>query len=308
MKKILSMSTIFTFIAFAASAREDGQPMTFWDDPFNSPMLPVYLALAIVSITVILVFVVVIYLKKVLDLLSEEMQKEKAAKAGVAYVAPQSWWQKTWDRLNAAVPVSQEKDIDLGHDFDGIRELDNHLPPWWKGLFYGSIVWAAIYLFFYHVVPMFPLSGDEYKHEIVAAEEQARILKASMPVEAIDEENMVYNSEEAIISKGKLVFSGNNCGSCHRADGGGNTIGPNLTDKYWIHGGDIKNIYKTIKTGVVEKGMPAWGKVMSQQDVRNVAFYVMSLQGSAPADGKAPQGQLFEPVQTVIKADSVKSK
>src|SRR5690606_8639059 len=93
---------------------------------------------------------------------------------------------------------------------------------------------------------------------------------------------------------GKSIYMSNNCGGCHRNDGGGNTIGPNLADTYWLHGGEVKNVFVTIKNGVVEKGMPAWGKSMSAQDVRDVTFFVLSLQGTNPPDAKAPQGELFE--------------
>jgi cytochrome c oxidase cbb3-type subunit 3 len=113
-------------------------------------------------------------------------------------------------------------------------------------------------------------------------------------VEAIDENTLTYSPDEVILTNGKKVFTANNCGSCHRNDGGGNAIGPNLTDAYWIHGGSIRNIFVTINKGVVEKGMPAWGKAMSPSDVRNVAFYIMSLQGTNPPNPKAPQGELFE--------------
>jgi cytochrome c oxidase cbb3-type subunit 3 len=304
-KKAAPVTVLLTLAAGAASAQN--APRTFWDDPFNSPMLPVYSVLALVLITVVLVAAVAVKIKDVFDLLTADMLKAKAAKAGVPYVAPQSWWQKTWESMNAAVPVEQEKVIDLGHNFDGIRELDNHLPPWWKGLFYGCIVWGVFYLFFYHVVPTFPLSRDEYKNELTAAEDQARMLKASMPPEVIDAETLAFTDDQEFIGKGKLVFTGNNCGSCHRTDGGGNAIGPNLTDKYWLHGGEVKNIFGTINKGVVEKGMPAWGKVMSAADVRNVTFYVISLQGSNPPDAKSPQGDMFEIVKKVA-LDSTKTK
>jgi cytochrome c oxidase cbb3-type subunit 3 len=192
------------------------------------------------------------------------------------------------------VPVAKEQDIDLGHSYDGIRELDNHLPPWWTGLFYACIIWGAGYLVVYHVTDSFPLSIDEYENELARADEQAKVLRASKPAEVIDENTLVYSADADLIAKGKIVFASNNCGSCHRADGGGNTIGPNLTDKYWIHGGSVKSIFATVNKGVVEKGMPAWGKVMTAADVRNVTFYIMSLQGSNPADAKAPQGTLDE--------------
>ena len=164
-------------------------------------------------------------------------------------------------------------------------------------MFYSTIVWAVGYLIVYHISSSMPLSIGEYENELTLAEQQVRAYKASQPQETIDENTLVFMKDETIISRGKTVFMSNNCGSCHRNDGGGSAIGPNLTDEYWIHGGAMKNIFSTIKTGFVEKGMPAWGKVMSPTDVRNVAFYVMSLQGSSPPNPKAPQGDLFKPVK-----------
>ena len=206
----------------------------------------------------------------------------------------QGWWQRTWEEMNAVVALENETDIDTGHDFDGIRELDNHLPPWWKGLFYACIVWGVVYMIMYHVTDSFPLQQGEYQAEIAQADEHARILKASQPAEAIDESTLEYNADEVMITRGRAVFTSNNCGSCHRADAGGNTIGPNLTDEYWLHGGSISDVFNTVNKGVIEKGMPAWGKVMSPKDVRDVAFYIMSLKGSNPADAKQPQGDLYK--------------
>lgn len=245
----------------------------------NDTMLLVYITMAFVVTTIVLLLISMVYIVKVLHYLSPPK-------------ARQSWWQKTWEQINATVPVEHEQDIDTGHDFDGIRELDNHLPPWWKGLFYATIVWGAIYLVVYHVTGSLPLSIGEYQAELDKAEENMRILKASQPAEAIDESKLEYTADAAIVGHGKVVFTSNNCASCHRNDGGGNTIGPNLTDDYWLHGSSIQNIFSTINKGVVEKGMPAWGKVMSQKDVRDVAFYIMSLKGSNPPNGKKPQGEL----------------
>lgn len=245
-------------------------------------------------ITIILLVVTIIYVLRVLSYMSRQIEIERAAKLGISVKPRVSWWQRFLDSVNPTVPFEKEQDIDTGHSYDGIRELDNHLPPWWKGLFYGTIVWGVVYLIVYHVTDSLPLSGGEYQAELTKADENARVLAASRPAEVIDENSLVYSSEESLISHGKTVFTSNNCGSCHRNDGGGNTIGPNLTDEYWLHGGSVKNIFSTINKGVVEKGMPAWGKVMSPKDVRDVAFYVMSLKGSNPPDAKAPQGDLFK--------------
>jgi cytochrome c oxidase cbb3-type subunit III len=113
------------------------------------------------------------------------------------------------------------------------------------------------------------------------------------PVEAkaiIDENTIEYTHDAAIIARGKKLFENTTCGACHGNDGAG-TVGPNLTDEYWIHGGDIKNIYLTIKKGVPDKGMPSWEKALKPEQVRDVAFYILSLQGTNPPNAKFPQGE-----------------
>ncbi len=299
-------SWILLVAAVFPAAAQDAVAKSFWDDPVHHPMTPLYLVTALVLVTIILVLIVAVYMLKILNLFVRQAERERAEKLGQPYVPSVSWWTKMWDEFNASVPVAQEKDIDLGHEYDGIRELDNHLPPWWKGILYGSMIWAVIYVIIYHFMGTLPLSGAEYENELATAAEQIRAFKATQPVADIDENTLAYSADAAIIEKGKGVFVSNNCQQCHRADGGGNAIGPNLTDQYWIHGGSIKNIFATIKTGVVEKGMPAWGKVMSPTDVRDVAFYVMSLQGTNPKEPKAPQGNLFTPETVAAPADSVK--
>jgi cytochrome c oxidase cbb3-type subunit 3 len=304
--KPLLVSAMIMISILPVWAQEATTPAkTFWDDPFTHPLLPLYAVTALAFITVVLVIVVALYMLKLLNIMAQQAEAENAAKKGIAYVKPVSWWEKMWDNLNAAVPTAQEETIALDHNFDGIRELDNHLPPWWKWLFYATIIWAVIYLSVYHIAGSLPLSVDEYENELAKAEEQSRIYKASQPAAVIDENALTFTNDEAIIAKGKIVFVGN-CVACHRNDGGGNSIGPNLTDNYWLHGGGIKNVFTTIKNGVVEKGMPAWGKAMSPQDVRDVAFYIMSLQGSQPQNGKAPQGELYVPEQKTDSLPAVK--
>lgn len=231
-----------------------------------------------------------------------QAEKERARRLGKTYVQQPSWWAKVNQKLNASVPVTEEKKIELDHNYDGIRELDNHLPPWWKWLFYGTIAWSVVYIVLFHLSESLPLSLQEYQNEVAQAEEQQRILRASQPATQIDENALVFTNDAAIIEKGKTIFMNNNCGSCHRNDGGGNTIGPNLADDYWIHGGDIKNVFATIKNGAVEKGMPAWGKSMKPEDLRDVTFFVMSLKGTNPENAKGPQGELY---QAPVVQDSI---
>ena len=136
------------------------------------------------------------------------------------------------------------------------------------------------------------------------AEEKARKLRASQPQVAIDENALAFTNDAAIIEKGKSVFTEYNCGSCHRNDGGGNTIGPNLTDEYWLHGGDIKNVFNYDKKWCGGKRNACMGKVDEPEAVRDVTFFVMSLQGTNPQNAKAPQGEIYK--ETTEKSDSTK--
>ena len=272
----------------------------------SNSMTALYALGALVFIVLLLVIMVAILLLRSFNTLVEQTLKEKAKALGVAYVPEPSYWTKLSQKLNASVPVEQEKDIDLGHSYDGIRELDNHLPPWWKWLFYATIVWAVIYMVVYHVSSSLPLSIGEYQDELAAADVEKKRFLASQPQMAIDLDKLEYTPDAEVLARGEKVYV-INCVPCHRKDGGGNTIGPNLTDNYWLHGGAVKNVFLTVNDGLVEKGMPAWGKTMSQGDVRDVTFFVLSLQGTNPADAKAPQGEPME--QKVIqKSDSLKSE
>lgn len=307
MKKLI---TSFTFVLLSVGSFAQESTATekgFLDDPFNHPMTPLYLVSALVLIVVILVAFVAIYMIRILNVLTVQSEKERAQKQGVTYVPKPTWWSRFSQSMNASVSVEEEKNIELDHSYDGIKELDNHLPPWWKWLFYGTVAWAVIYLFVFHISGSLPLQLDEFESEIAQAEEHARKLKASQPVQEIDENSLAFSADSAsLIDNGKKVFTDNNCGSCHRADGGGNTIGPNLTDEYWLHGGHVKNVFSTVKNGVVEKGMPAWGKALSPMQVRDVTFYILSLQGSKPENPKAPQGEIYRVV--TVKSDTTNAQ
>jgi cytochrome c oxidase cbb3-type subunit III len=300
MKGLLITASAFT-ICFPAMS----QTPALAGAPANDPHLPLYLAGGAVVILMVLVAIVGIYVIRVLNILTEAASRQKVSSDSVVRVPKPSWWKSFIQHMNASVPVEQEKKIELAHSYDGIRELDNHLPPWWKWLFYGSIVWAVVYLIVFHLTDTLPLSQDEYKMELALADEQSKKYQASQPQAVVDENALEYKGDPETLGKGKSVFEGNNCGGCHRNDGGGNTIGPNLTDEYWLHGGGLRNVFLTIKNGVVEKGMPAWGKSMSAQDVRDVTFFVMSLQGTKPAEAKAPQGEFYQQ-EIEEKPDSLK--
>jgi cytochrome c oxidase cbb3-type subunit 3 len=307
MKKwILILLICIPVVSFSQEAVATGS-QSFWSDPVNHPLLPLYLVTALVFVVLLLVMIVAIYIIKILNLFVRKAAEEKAAREGKVYVPQPGWAERFWQRMNASVPITEEKTIEMGHSYDGIRELDNHLPPWWKWLFYGTIAWSVVYFVVYHVTDSMPLSIQEYENQVASADEAKLKLLASQPVATIDENTLEYTADAELIANGKKAFTMNNCQSCHRPDGGGNAIGPNLTDAYWLHGGSVKEIFVTVKNGVVEKGMPAWGKAMSPKDVRDVTFYVMSLQGTNPPDPKAPQGNLVKPEEPKVKADTTKT-
>jgi cytochrome c oxidase cbb3-type subunit 3 len=265
----------------------------------SNQMLLLYTLTAFVFLVLITVVIITFYVIRVINMLTESSARQQAEKAGIPYASSQSWWQILMHKLTRSTPVEQEADILLDHSYDGIRELDNYLPPWWKWLFYGTVVWAVIYLIVYHVAGLLPLSNEEYMAEV----EEVQKIRASQEIVQIDENTLEFTAEADLINKGKEVFI-SNCASCHRNDGGG-SVGPNLTDEYWLHGGSVRNIYATIKNGVPEKGMISWAPILKPEEIRDAAFYIMSIQGTNPPGSKAPQGELHVPEPAKVNADSV---
>jgi len=205
---------------------------------------------------------------------------------------------------NYIIPPPTETVADVGHVYDGIRELDNRIPPWFNYLFGITVVFAFVYLTDYHVLGLSKLSAEEYMEEVVAANLQKKIMLASGG--SINENALVALKDAESLKEGGEIFQ-KFCISCHGPQAGG-IVGPNLTDEYWIHGGGIKNVYTTIKKGVPAKGMISWELVFSQKQIQNIGSYVLSLQGTNPPGGKAPEGQKYvEPVVVTAK-DSLKTK
>ena len=192
-----------------------------------------------------------------------------------------------WNRLLGLKPISEEKDLMMEHDFDGITELDNPTPAWFMGLFYVTIAFAVIYLLNYHVFKWSPLQDEEYAIEVKAAEANKNAFLAKSG-NLIDENNVKLSTDAGVLSAGKAVFM-QNCIACHLGQGQG-SIGPNLTDEYWIHGGTVNNIFKIIKYGVPEKGMISWEKTLTPKQTSDVSNFILSLQGSNPPNPKEPQG------------------
>lgn len=278
-------------------------PMTFAQAETSAMSLSLStteIMIVLVLIVMLLVLLVAFYLLTILQVMVREDAIRKAKEKGVEYVEEPSIWSKFYLGLTDAVPIEKEGTIELDHDYDGIRELDNHLPPWWKYMFYASIVFAVVYLFMYHVSGSLPLQTQEY--EIAMAEAQANMSVAEEG-SSIDEANIVFSDDAAIQTSGKTVYE-RNCVACHKAAGEGG-IGPNLTDDYWLHGGSIQDTYNTIKNGVPDKGMIAWGDVLSPSKMNDVASYIYTLRGTNPANAKAPQGELYKEEATSESEESV---
>jgi cytochrome c oxidase cbb3-type subunit III len=189
---------------------------------------------------------------------------------------------------------------EFDHQFDGIRELDNRIPPWFTTLFLATIVFAGVYLLDYHVFASSPLQVAEYQSEVTAADVQRRVFLASEGT--IDENALTAITDAVILKRGGDEFQ-KYCISCHGPHGGG-IVGPNLTDQFWIHGGGIKNVYTTIKMGVPAKGMISWQLVFTPKQIQEIASYVLSLQGTNPVNGKKPEGTLYVPPADTTKVPS----
>ncbi|WP_445750145.1 cbb3-type cytochrome c oxidase N-terminal domain-containing protein [Polaribacter sp.] len=268
---------IVTFLALAKSFMVYKNPFDLYENPL------VWLAL--------IGFVMVIVLKEIVNVMAINKAKElQNEKDGVVPEETPAWYAGILKSWTKAKDIEEEHEIVLDHNYDGIKELDNSLPPWWVYMFYATIIFGVVYLIRFHI-----LDGDsqavEYDKAVAEARAEVEKYKATAP-NLFDVENVTLLTSEADLKRGKAVFN-LNCASCHLADGGGQ-IGPNLTDEYWILGGGIKNVFNTVYNGGRDgKGMIAWNKTLKPEDIAKVASYVISLQGTTPAVAKAPQGEKY---------------
>ncbi|AYL95137.1 cbb3-type cytochrome c oxidase N-terminal domain-containing protein [Mucilaginibacter celer] len=193
-----------------------------------------------------------------------------------------------WNKILSLRPLSEENELIIAHDYDGIQELDNPIPGWFMYLFYITIIFAVGYILTYHVFGFGQLQYDEYKTEMAQADiaKQQYLSKAA---NRVDENTVKLVSDPAVLNSGQVIFK-QSCVPCH-GDHAQGVVGPNLTDDYWLHGGKISDVFKTIKYGVQAKGMPTWEKQLSPKQISDVANYIKSLHGTNPAGAKEPQGE-----------------
>ena len=266
---------IITFFALAKSFMVYEKPFDIYENPL------VWIAL--------IGFILVVVLKELVHIAA--MNKAIAyqnEKEGFVPEKKDAWIKRVLKSWTKAKAIEEEGEIVLDHNYDGIRELDNALPPWWVYMFYATIVFAVVYLVRFEV-----LDGDdqtmEYNKEVAQAKAALHKYKATA-TDFISVENVALLTDAKDLKRGKAVFK-LNCASCHLADGGG-SIGQNLTDEYWILGGGIKNIYTSISEGGRDgKGMIAWNKTLKAADIAKVASYIISLQGSSPVKPKVSEGE-----------------
>jgi len=270
-------------------------------DQFAFVMYPM-VALLLLLILVILISIELIFsaINNVSFQIMTAEQKQKVLAERALPIREKQWYKKIMQVLMKPAPDGQEKALLLAHDYDGIKELDNDLPPWWTYLFIGTIIFAAVYLVRFEI-----LDGDtqetEYAKEVAAANIAIEKWKKTAP-DLMDEKTVTRLTEPADLAIGKEIYQ-TNCAACHRADGGGQ-IGPNLTDDHWILGGGIKNIFHTLVNGGRDgKGMVAWRGTLKPKEMQHVASYVMLLQGSNPKEPKAPEGEVWTDTDVKIATE-----
>ncbi|MEK8179573.1 cbb3-type cytochrome c oxidase N-terminal domain-containing protein [Flavobacterium buctense] len=221
-------------------------------------------------------------------MLTEEQRKQLEDVQSVSFTESK-WIQNLLEKMTRSKAIEQEADVMLDHDYDGIKELDNVLPPWWVNLFYATIIFGAIYLVRFHVMDEYT-QAQEYDQEVAAANIEIEKNKLNSPKEEITFDKVTLLTDAESLAKGKEIYV-NACAACHKADGGG-VVGPNLTDEHWINGGGIKNVFKLIAEGSKNNPtMVAWAKTLGTKEVQKVASYVLSLQGTKPAGAKAAEGE-----------------
>ncbi len=250
----------------------------------------------------LMVFLLLIAIELILQSVENVMFHTLSEEAKERYLASKSkswewsWGKNTYKKLLGSKPMEAEGEIILDHNYDGIRELDNKLPPWWVYMFYATIIFGVVYLVRFHVFNDYD-QDSEYEREVAAAQLEIEAYKKTAK-DLVDANTVALLTEAADINAGKAIYE-TNCVACHMADGGGG-IGPNLTDDHWILGGGIKNVFSTVSEGGRDgKGMVAWKQILKPVEMAQVSSYILiEIQGKTPANPKAAEGDVWEESDT----------
>jgi cytochrome c oxidase cbb3-type subunit III len=268
------LTIIFTFLLcfFSSSSFAQGATAEATSKGMDLSQI-VLVAVLVISMVVLLVLMYVLYALSIF--------LTSARKSGQMNSTPDIL------KFTDAVPIEREHEILLDHNYDGIHELDNRLPPWWVYMFYATIVFALVYMWYFHVLGTGNVQEEEYQAEMAQAEVEMKLAASKM-----DETSVTLLSDATRIKNGETIFM-TNCAACHGKLGEG-SVGPNLTDDYWLHGGSINEVFKTIKYGVPTKGMIPWQAQLSPSQIQEVSSYILTLKGTNPPNQKAPQGDLVK--------------
>ena len=290
MKKLIPAYVSVLVIFFASFGA-----MEYFVDSGNKPAFIEYPMVSVFLLVFLFVLIAISMTMRAVDNITYQLMTEEE-KAKFNEIGNESFTESDWYKKLVATFVRPESTIVsedqllLEHDYDGIKELDNNLPPWWVYLFYASIVFGVVYMVRFEI-----LGADDQEMELAKEIAQAKIEVAEYMKTApdmMDEKTVTVLTDPADLAVGKEIYT-TNCAACHRADAGGQ-IGPNLTDDEWILGGGIKNIFHTLVNGGRDgKGMIAWKGTLKPKEMQKVASYIMSLKGSNPVDAKAPEGEVW---------------
>ncbi|WP_375323446.1 cbb3-type cytochrome c oxidase N-terminal domain-containing protein [Flagellimonas sp. GZD32] len=268
--------------------------MEFFIDSGDKPAIIEY---PITQFFLLLVLMILIAIELILASIENIMFQTLTEEGKERYLEANSkkyewtWAKNLMKKLTRTKAIEKEEEIILDHNYDGIRELDNVLPPWWVYMFYLTIVFAVIYLARFHIFGDYD-QAEEYEQQVAAAKIEIEEYKRTAK-DLVDVNTVELLTDASDLSAGESIFQ-TNCVACHMADGGGG-IGPNLTDDYWILGGGIKNVFNTISEGGrAGKGMIAWKQSLKPAEIAQVASYVVTLGGTTPANPKEAEGDLWQ--------------
>ncbi|MCO6460139.1 MAG: c-type cytochrome [Saprospiraceae bacterium] len=282
--------TILGIVFFTGMCAVDANAENEGMNPLLSPVrLVVYLVLLIELIAIVVLINWIKYFTGIKDY----QEKENALKEKKVWS-----FSGFWHKFNRFKSAEEEASLDIGHSYDGIRELDNATPPWFTVSFIATIIFAFVYMYRYHVAYSAPNQMQEYKMEVSKALAEQKAYLASQG-NLVDETNVTMLDGSGI-SAGKGLYA-SNCVACHGANGEGG-VGPNLTDDYWLHGGKINDIFKVIKYGVLDKGMKSWQEDFSPNQIAQLASFIKSIHGTNPPGAKEKQGEKY--VETPTGTDN----